>query len=63
VAIAGVVRSRPQGIAKAAMMERRDVEIEAQSCEILSEANTPPFIVDDERFRNPALIISLFGFA
>jgi aspartyl-tRNA synthetase len=48
VAVAGVVRLRPEGMANS-KIETGDVEVEAHSCEILSEANTPPFIVDDER--------------
>jgi aspartyl-tRNA synthetase len=48
IAVAGVVRARPGGMQNS-KLDTGDVEVEAQSCEILSEANTPPFIVDDER--------------
>ena len=48
VAISGVVRARPTGMQNT-NMETGDVEVEAHSCEILSEANTPPFMVDDEK--------------
>ncbi len=43
VAIAGVVRARPTGMANT-KIDTGDIEVEAQSCQILSEANTPPFI-------------------
>ena len=47
VAVRGVVRARPEG-----MLNKRiptgAVELAASRCEILSEAKTPPFQVDDE---------------
>jgi aspartyl-tRNA synthetase len=48
VAITGVVRARPEGMTNT-KIETGDVEVEAHSCAILSEANTPPFAVDDEK--------------
>jgi aspartyl-tRNA synthetase len=48
VAISGVVRSRPEGMANS-KIDTGEVEVEAHGCEILSEANTPPFMVDDEK--------------
>lgn len=48
VAVSGVVRLRPEGMTNT-KIETGEVEVEAHSCEILSEANTPPFIVDDEK--------------
>jgi len=48
VAISGVVRLRPEGMANT-KIDTGEVEVEAHTCEILSEANTPPFIVDDEK--------------
>lgn len=48
VAVSGVVRPRPQGMQNT-KIETGDIEVEAHSCAILSEANTPPFMVDDER--------------
>lgn len=48
VAVSGVVRLRPEGMANT-KIETGEVEIEAHSCQILSEANTPPFMVDDEK--------------
>jgi aspartyl-tRNA synthetase len=48
VAIAGVVRARPTGMQNT-KIDTGDIEVEAQSCQILSEAQTPPFMVDDEK--------------
>lgn len=46
VAIEGVVQKRPEGMMNA-KMKTGEVEISAVRCEILSEAQTPPFLVDD----------------
>lgn len=48
VAVSGVVRLRPEGMANT-KIDTGEVEVEAHTCEILSEANTPPFMVDDEK--------------
>lgn len=48
VAIQGVVRRRPEGMDNS-RMKTGEVELEATRCEILSEAETPPFEVTDER--------------
>lgn len=48
VAIQGTVRLRPQGMQNT-KMNTGEIEVEAHNCQILSEANTPPFIVDDEK--------------
>lgn len=46
LAIEGIVRQRPDGM-KNAKLKTGEVEIEATSCQILNEAATPPFQVDD----------------
>lgn len=47
VAIEGVVRARPDGM-KNTKIKTGDVEVEALRCEILNQAATPPFRIDDE---------------
>lgn len=48
VAVQGVVRARPEGMTNT-KIATGEVEVEALKCEILSEANTPPFVVDDPK--------------
>ncbi len=48
VAIQGKVRARPQGMTNAKILTG-EVEVEVTQLEILSEANTPPFMVDDQK--------------
>src|SRR5689334_14633811 len=48
VAVEGNVRLRPDGM-KNKKIKTGEIEVEAINCEILSEANTPPFQVSDER--------------
>jgi aspartyl-tRNA synthetase len=48
VALQGVVRLRPQGMENKKLPSGA-VEVEAKRCEILSEAKTPPFQVDDPK--------------
>ncbi|MGE0761711.1 MAG: aspartate--tRNA ligase [Bdellovibrionales bacterium] len=48
VAVQGVVRRRPDGMTNT-RLKTGEVEIEATACEILSEAQTPPFQVADEK--------------
>lgn len=47
VALEGVVRIRPDGM-KNAKLKSGEVEVEATRCEILNQAATPPFQIDDE---------------
>ncbi len=47
VAIEGFVRARPDGM-KNSKIKTGSVEIEAVRCEILNQAITPPFQIDDE---------------
>ncbi len=47
VAVRGTVRKRPAGMANA-KMKTGEIEVVAARCEILSEAKTPPFQVNDE---------------
>lgn len=47
VAVHGIVRARPQGMVNN-KIKTGEVEIEATRCEILSEAQTPPFQVSDK---------------
>lgn len=47
LAVEGIVRLRPEGM-KNSKLKTGDLEVEAISCEILSEAQTPPFRVDDD---------------
>ena len=47
VAIEGVVRARPDGM-KNSKIKTGAVEIEAVRCEVLNQAVTPPFQIDDE---------------
>lgn len=46
IAIQGVVKVRPQGMVND-KMKTGGVEIEVGECAILSEANTPPFVIGD----------------
>lgn len=46
VGIKGVVRARPEGMVNE-KMKTGAIEIEVEECEILSEAETPPFVVGD----------------
>lgn len=46
VAIEGVVRTRPEGM-RNAKIATGAVEVEASRCQILNEAATPPFQIDD----------------
>ena len=46
LAIEGIVRQRPEGM-KNTKLKTGEIEIEALSCQILNEATTPPFQVDD----------------
>ena len=48
VAIQGQVRARPQGMGNS-KMSTGDVEVEVTRAEVLSEAATPPFLVDDPK--------------
>lgn len=48
VAVEGVVRARPDGM-KNTKIPTGEIEVEALRCEILSEAQTPPFQVDDPK--------------
>ncbi|MDB2426107.1 aspartate--tRNA ligase [bacterium] len=47
VAVKGLVRERPDGMINK-NLKTGEIELEAQSCEILSEALTPPFQISDE---------------
>ncbi len=47
VAIEGVVRARPDGM-KNNKIKSGEIEIEAIRCEVLNQAATPPFQIDDE---------------
>jgi aspartyl-tRNA synthetase len=47
VAIKGIVRARPEGMINK-KIATGEVEIEAVHCQILNEAQTPPFQIDDE---------------
>jgi aspartyl-tRNA synthetase len=46
LAVEGIVRTRPEGM-KNSKLATGEIEVEALRCEILSEAATPPFRVDD----------------
>ncbi len=48
VAVRGVVRARPEGMVNS-KIATGEVEVEALACEILSEAQTPPFQIDDPK--------------
>ena len=48
VALQGTVRARPQGMANS-KMATGEIEVEATKCEILNEAQTTPFQVDDPK--------------
>ena len=47
VAIEGIVRTRPEGM-KNVKIKTGAIEVEAVRCEILNQATTPPFQIDDE---------------
>lgn len=46
IAIKGIVRARPEGMINK-KIQTGEIEIEATQCEILNEAATPPFQIDD----------------
>jgi aspartyl-tRNA synthetase len=46
VAVTGIVRARPDGMVNK-KIKTGEVEIEATECQILNEAQTPPFQIDD----------------
>ena len=48
VAIQGTVRARPEGMTNA-KISTGEVEVEVSRAEILSEAATPPFLIDDPK--------------
>jgi aspartyl-tRNA synthetase len=48
VAVQGLVRPRPGGMANK-KIPTGEVEVEVKTCEVLSEAATPPFVVDDPK--------------
>ena len=48
VALKGVVRDRPEGMQNK-NLNTGEIEVEAEEFEILSEAETPPFQVDDDK--------------
>jgi len=48
IAVAGKVRSRPEGMVNTKMASGA-VEVVISKCEILSEAETPPFVIDDPK--------------
>lgn len=48
VAIKGVVKARPAGMINA-KIPTGEIEVEASECVILSEAATPPFMIDDSK--------------
>ncbi len=48
VAVQGSVRSRPQGMTNT-KIPTGEVEVEVSQLQVLSEANTPPFVVDDPK--------------
>lgn len=47
VALTGIVRARPDGM-KNTKISTGGIEVEATRCEILNDATTPPFQIDDE---------------
>jgi len=47
IAIKGIVRARPEGMVNK-KVKTGEIEIEALECEVLNEAQTPPFQIDDE---------------
>ena len=47
LAVEGIVRARPDGM-KIAKLQTGEIEVEALRCEVLNEAATPPFRVDDD---------------
>ena len=48
VAIEGLVRARPAGMVNS-KIPTGEIEVEATNCVVLSEANTPPFAIDDPK--------------
>lgn len=48
VAVEGVVRKRPDGMIND-KMKTGAIEIDVQECQILAEAETPPFVIDDPK--------------
>lgn len=47
LALEGIVKLRPEGMSNT-KLKSGEVEVEATTCEILNEATTPPFQIDDE---------------
>ena len=48
VALKGKVRNRPDGMVNEKLATGA-IEVEVTECEILSEAETPPFVIDDPK--------------
>lgn len=48
VSITGLVQKRPEGMVNK-KISTGEIEVVAQSCEVLSEAQTPPFAIDDDK--------------
>ena len=48
IAIKGVVRARPEGMENKKLATGL-IEVESQRCAILNSAETPPFLVDDDK--------------
>lgn len=46
IAVQGVVKARPEGMVNS-KMKTGAIEVEVSECEILSEAETPPFVIGD----------------
>ncbi|MCM2280808.1 MAG: aspartate--tRNA ligase [Bdellovibrionaceae bacterium] len=47
IAVQGTVRARPAGMANA-KIKTGEIEVVAARCEVLSEAKTPPFLINDD---------------
>ena len=48
IAVKGKVRGRPEGMVNT-KLSTGEVEVDISECEILSEAQTPPFVIDDPK--------------
>ena len=48
IAVEGIVRKRPEGMINS-KMKTGEIEVEVVDCQILSEAETPPFVIDDPK--------------
>lgn len=48
IAVEGIVRKRPSGMVNS-KMKTGEIEVEVVECQILSEAETPPFVIDDPK--------------